>query len=423
MTESSKDDAPRKPPGTASGDAYSMFDPEFGANLYSFYATARREAPVCHSPRFNVFVVTGSKEIAAAVGDPELFSSASNMDFMAPLPEEVIAVLHEGDYPMTAGVFNSDPPRHTRARALAGAAFTPTRIAALEPRIRALAHELINAFAEDGRVEFLSKFAYPLPMTVIAALVGIPRGATAQIKTWHDDWLKLFIPTLPLAEQLACARSFVDYQRYYTALIEDRRATPRDDLLTALVQARLGGDRPFTNQEIISQLILMLSAGHETTTSLIGTTLMLLLQEPERWQELKSDPKLLVPTIEESLRFESPVPWEPRKTTAPTVLGGVSLPRGATVHLHYGAANRDPEVIAHPDTFDIRRPNVQRHMAFGHGIHFCLGAALARLEARVALEVLMERLPDIRLSPDFKIEYVVSMFPRQLKRVDILWDT
>ncbi len=410
-------------PTSATSVGYNPFDHGFAQNPYAFYATARRDAPVCYSPLHDVWVVSGYDEIVAVARDPILFSSADNLSFPFPLPAPVEAVMKEGFYPIASGLFNNDPPGHTRARALAMTAFTPARVASMEQTIRALAHSLVDAFVKEGHAELMSQFAHPLPMTVIADLISLPRKDMAQVKAWHDDFMTLFTPDLPLEKQFSCARSLVAYQHYYAALIEERRVDPRDDLTTALVQARLEDTKPFTTEEMVSQLILLLSAGHETTTSLIGTMLRLLLENPEQWRALGENPSLATAAIDESLRFEAPVQMEPRTTTAPAELGGVTIPRGARLHIYYGSANRDSAAFKDPDRFDIHRSKPQRHLAFGHGIHFCIGAGLARLEGRLALEVLRERLPNLRLAPGFAVEYSPSFFFRQPNRIDIVWDS
>lgn len=409
------------PHASAIGERYNPFDPAFAANPYAFYELARREAPVCYSPLFDVWVVTGHAELIAVLKDPILFSSARNLDFPPTLPPEVHAVLAEG-FPIAPGLFNNDPPDHTRVRALFSAAFTPRRIAEMEPGIRALAHSLVDRFAAAGQADILSQFAFLLPMTMIMEMIGIPHADIAQVKSWHDDWMMLLVPNLPLERQLACARSIVTYQRYYERLIEERRAQPQADLLTAMIEARFDGSTPFTTAEIISQLVILISAGHETTTNVIAGALLLLFQHPQQWQAVRADASLIPAVIEETVRFESPVQTEPRTTTAEVTLGGVTIPAGARVYPMFASGNRDPHVAAQPDQFDIQRPGPNRHLGFGWGTHFCIGAALARLEARVALEVLIERLPNLRLAPGFAPEYVPSFFFRGCTRLPLEWD-
>jgi cytochrome P450 len=422
MTAESSNQGGACPHGATSvGERYNPFDPAFSADPYAFYRQACEEAPVCYSPLFDAWVVTGHAELMTVLKEPNLFSSAHILDFPANLPPEVHAVLAEG-YPIVPGLFNNDPPAHTRVRALFSSAFTPRRVAEMEPGIRALAHSLVDRFAADGHADIVSQFAFLLPMTVIADLVGVPREDIPQVKRWHDGWMTLLVPGLPAEQQIACAHSIVAYQRYYAGLIAERRANPRDDLLTAMVEARLEGSTPFTTEEIIIQLVILLSAGHETTTSLISGMLLHLLRHPDQWQALLQDQRLIPAAIEETLRFEAPVQMEPRQTTRPAEVGGVTIPEGASVHPVFGAANRDPQVAADPERFDIHRPGPNRHVAFGWGTHFCIGAALARLEGRVAIETLIERLPNLRLAPGFAPEYAPSFFFRGCTRLPLEWD-
>jgi cytochrome P450 len=423
MSESSSGVVPAScPHATATvGASYEPFDPAFRDDPYPFYARAREEEPVSYNPQFGVWLVTRHEDLVAISKDTARFCSKHNMDYLIPLPPEVRAILDEG-YPTAPGLFNNDPPGHTRVRALFSAAFTPRRIGELEPRVRALTHELIDGFVGEGRADLMARLAYPLPMTVIADLLGVPRADMPQIKAWHQQWVSLFAPAESLEAQIAAAHDAVAYQRYYAAMIEDRRINPRNDLVTAMVQARFEDAEPFTVAEMISQLLILLSAGHETTTSLIGNVVRLLLQHPEQWQALDHDPGLIPAAIEETLRLDSPVQMEPRVTTMPVEIGGVQVPEGVRVQLFYGSANHDAAVFEQPDEFNIHRTNLHRHVAFGHGIHFCIGSALARLESRVALEVVRERLPNLRLAPDYTLSYEPSLFFRNPCEILVEWD-
>jgi len=406
-------------PVRAVGRGYDPLAPLYNDDPYLFYARARRESPVSYSPTYNVWLITGHAEVLEVLRLPSVFSSAQNLALPYAPPLEVQAILDEG-YPPAPGLFNNDPPGHTHARVLFAGAFTARRIAELEPRIRDLAHRLVDGFARDGQADLVERFAFPLPMTVIADLLGVPREDMPKVKAWHNDWLSLFVPGAPLARHMEAARSAVAYQRYYAALIEERRARPRDDLITALAEATVEGAR-FSMAEMLSHMMILLSAGHETATDLIGHMVMHLLQHPELWRAIDADPGLMGPAIEESVRFHAPVQAEPRVTTEEVVLGGVTIPRGARVHVVFASANRDPGVFPDPDRFDIQREHPTRHLGFGHGIHFCIGAPLARLETRVALEVLRERLPGLRIRPGFAPEHVPDFYLRRLKHLHLEW--
>jgi cytochrome P450 len=400
---------------------YDPFDPAYCDDPYRFYDQARRTAPIAYNQRYQAWDITRHEDVVAVLKDPARFSSRHNLDFMVPLPPEVVAVMEQG-YPEAAGLFNNDPPGHTRVRSLFSVAFTPRRVAAMEPQIRKLAHDLIDQFAAVGRADLVTQFAHPLPMTVIADLLGIPREDMAQVKAWHDHSLTLNVPGLPLEEQLAAAHSRVAYQRYYAAMIEDRRVHPRDDLVTAMVQARFPDAEPFTVPEMITQLIILLAAGHETTTSMISNLVRLLLEHPDQWRAVEGDPGLIGAAIDETIRFEAPVQMEPRVATADVELNGTLIREGSRVHVLYGSGNRDAALADAPDQFNIHRAHPQRHVGFGYGIHFCIGAALARLEGRVALETLRERLPNLRLAPDYTPTYQPSFIFRGPAKVLIEWD-
>lgn len=418
---STQNDAAAQHATSGIGAEYNPFSPEFSQCPYKFYGRSQREAPVCYNAQFDVWLVTGHAEVLAMLKNPGVFSSAHTLDKPVPLRPEVIAVLNEG-VPELPGLLNRDPPSHTHARALFSTAFTPSRVAGMEPGIRALAHELVAGFVARGSANLLVDFSYPLPLRVIADLVGVPREDIPKIRVMHNDWQRLFL-MLPLEEHIEAARGVVAYQRYYEALIADRRAKPRNDLCTALVQARLEDQPQFTDPEIISQLILLLSAGHETTTNLIGNAVLLLLsQHPQIWRDLKDNPSLIGPVIEETLRLESPLQMSPRSTTEAVELGGALIPKGARVFPMLAAANRDPSAVANAEHCDIHRPNPASHLSFGQGIHFCIGSSLARLEARIALETLREHLPNLRLAPGFVPEYAPNFFFRALKELPVQWD-
>lgn len=407
----------------ALGREFNPFDPEFRKDPYRFYARARREAPVCYSPLFKFWLVTGSREVAEVTRDPARFSSMHNLTPVVPLAPAALEVLAQGyDVLRIPGLLNNDPPTHTRIRALFSQAFTPRRVAQMEPRIREIAAELVDGFVAAGEADLVRQICYPLPMQVIGDLMGAPQADHAQLKTWTDDYMMIIGGQEPEARQIERARGVLAFQRYCEAMIEERRKSPRDDVTTAMVQARVDGETPFTVPEIIAQMIILIIAGHLTTTNGLGTTLLSLLQDPEQWRALGEHPDLPLAAFEEGLRFHSPVQIEPRTTTTAVQLGGVSVPEGASLRLVYASANRDEAEFEDPDTFNIRRPNPNRHYGFGWGIHYCVGAPLARIEGRVALETLRARLPNLRLAPDFTPEYDMDLFFRGIKRLPVRWD-
>lgn len=397
---------------------YQPFAPTY--DPYAFYEAAHREGPLAYSPQFNVWLVLGYDALLTVLKDPQRYSSADNLKPIVPWPAEVEAILTEG-YPMVPVLFNNDPPSHTRIRSLFAAAFTPQRVAAMEPTIRALAHQLVDGFVADGAGDLLTRFAFPLPMTVIGDLTGVPRADHDQLKRWLSDWIALYNPALPLETQCELARSIVAVQQYYAALLQDRQANPRNDLATAMVQARVEGMEPLTMAEMVGLMVFLNFAGHETTTNLIGALLLALLPRRDLWDALATDSALVEASIEEGLRYDCPVQMEPRITTEAVTLAGQELPAGTVLYLFYGAANRDAPAAACPHHFDPTQEHPQRHLGFAWGTHFCMGATLARLEARIALEVLRERLPALRLAPDFVPSYVPNFYFRHLAGLACEW--
>jgi cytochrome P450 len=398
--------ADRSPVGR---EHYDPFVPPMRDDPYPAWASLRAEQPVFYSQALSAWVVTRYEDICAVVRDPVRFANSGTFRPLTPPPPEVQAILDEG-YPFEAlpPFVATDPPLHTRLRKFANAAFTNQRVAELEPRIREVAGELLDAMVAlgRGRADFVSRFAFRLPLTVVGELIGVPREDHDRLHRWSGDRLALhWVTALPLEEQKALARSFVEFQRYSAELIEARRHSPRDDIISAMVALRLEGEQPLTTGELIGQMMGLVSAGHETTMNLLAHALFHLLRHPAQWAALCADPVGLAPrAVEETLRYDSPVSGMWRIAAQDATVGGVTIPRGARIAVLFGSANRDPAAFPDdPDGFDITRPpspTGAQHLAFGRGVHFCLGANLARLEGRVALELLATRLPTLRLDPD-----------------------
>ena len=401
------------------GMEYNPLAPPHVESPYPFYARAQRDGPITYSPLLDVWLVSRHADITAIMDDPARFSSAESLRSRVRLAPEALAVLMSG-YPERSILVNDDPPAHTRIRALCHQAFTPQRVQRLEPRIRARASELIESFNADGEADMIGGFARPLLASVLCDLIGVPVADTAKVTNWADDWRLLFSAQLSVERQIACALSVLALQRFLASLVAKRRAQGQDDLLTDLVNARVGSDFPLDTVELLSLLPGMFFIGHEATASLIGSALLLLASADE-WQTAQGSPILLDQVIEETLRLESPMQSVVRITTEPVTFNGAVLPRGARLHLLLGAANHDHHVFTSPHTFAPGREDASDHLAFGHGIHLCIGAPLGRLVARVALEVLAERLPDLRLQPSYAPEWVPSSHFRSLRRLPLEW--
>jgi cytochrome P450 PksS len=316
--------------------------------------------------------------------------------------------------PLTRNMLDLDAPDHTRLRALVQKAFTPRLVEGLRPRIHALAHELMDR-AEGGRMEVVGGFALPIPLTIIAELLGVPAGDEQRFHRWTTRIVSVSSP-VDIVGVLPAVRSLF---RYLRKLFDARRAEPRDDLITALVQAEEAGDR-LSEDELLGMVFLLLAAGHETTVNLIGTAALVLAQNPGQAAELRADPSRMKTAVEELARYASPVELATERYAREDLsLCGVPIRRGEMVLGVIGSANRDPAHFADPDTLDLaREPN--RHLAFGMGAHYCLGAPLARLETQVALTVLLERAPGLRLAvPAESLRWRKHAFLRGLRELPL----
>ena len=285
-----------------------------------------------------------------------------------------------------------DPPDHTRLRGLVAKAFTPRVVETMRPRIEALVEELLDRVAADGEMELVRDFAEPLPVIVIAELLGLPREDRAAFKRWADELAVLVDPVAIVGGLGRVQGAFDEFCAYLRAAFAARRAAPRDDLISALVAAEDRGD-VLSEAELISTLILILGAGHETTTNLLGNAVLALLRNPGERKRLQDDPELGESAVEEFLRYDSPVQATDRMAKEDLHIGPALVRQGEFAVLLLGAANRDPARFAEPDRLDLARRD-NHHVAFGQGLHFCLGATLARLEARIAIDALLRRFPD-----------------------------
>jgi cytochrome P450 len=317
-------------------------------------------------------------------------------------------------------IIEIDPPLHDRIRGLVTKTFTPRRIAELEPRIGEIAAELLDGFASAGRADLIDRFAWPLPLHVLGELLGLPRDDLRQLHEWGQDWLLLQQPR-PAEELLEHARGFVELQRYFVRAIEEREREPRDDLMGALAAARRELEPPLSIVEVAGLPLDLMVAGHVTVTRAIGSAISLVLRHAELRSHLL-DPELGQRTIEEILRLESPAQGLFRRTTREVELGGVTLPEGARLMVHFGSANRDECVFSEPDRYEPGRDELGRSVAFGKGIHFCIGAPLARAELRIALPLMLERLGGLRPAPDEQPEREPIFFARGFHRLVVEWD-
>lgn len=400
-----------------------LFDPhseEYLNDPYRAFGVARASCPVVRVGD-GEFVAIGREEIMRVQRDHDLFAGRSNLDRVYRFADEAREILNNSLYFRVAKV-NTAPPEHTEFRAFINGYFEPRRLRVLEPVIRTLARRLIAGFAGTGSADLLAQFAYPLPMTVICELIGIPESDRATVKTYHDAWLALQVAPLTAAQQVECARTSVAYEEYLGGLLEQRRREPAEDILSAFASEAAGPRPVLTVEDAVVAVRGMIAAGHETTSNLISNAMYHLLDEPSRWQAVVADPTLAAVAIEETLRFDSPIQGTPRTATEDAELAGVEIPAGSRVHSMLSAVGRDPGWVDDPDSFRLDRSGPPRHFGFGFGIHFCVGAQLARLEGRIALEALATTLPGLRLAPGFTPVHVPAGFVfRALANLPVTW--
>lgn len=390
-------------------------------NPYPVYGRLRRLAPVCYQASIDAWTVARYDDICEVLRDPSRFSAMGATKVKSALPEAVAAILARG-IPYRRTLLDNDPPGHTRFRNLVSKVFVPQRIAQLAPIVYATAKSLIDGFCERDHIDVMRHLAFPLPIRVIASILGLPTEDLGLLKQWCDDWMALQSATAPPDRLVECAHNYLLLQDYFVDVVAQRRRAPRGDLLTALIEVQDDNEAPLDSHELVRLLMSLLIAGHETTTHGLGNTLALLLQHPEQLRALKENPLLAGQAVQEGLRLDPPVQSLFRRVVRDTAVGGVNLPAGARVMLLYASANRDEKYFPHADDFDIHRRSVARHLSFSRGAHFCLGSALAEMEIRTALELLVTRLPNMRLADAQPSTRVEHFFLRGYGRLPIAWD-
>ncbi len=399
-------------------DPYGLLSPERRQNPYPFYARLLREAPVHFCEPWGAWLVTRHADVNAGFRDMRLSSVRTGM-FSQGMPEEVLRKLEPMARNMASWLLFHDAPSHTRLRSLLNKAFTPRMVEALRPRIQALVEELLDAVKGKERMEVISELANPLPVIVIGEMLGLPREDRYRLKQWSDKLAALIGTGRPtLAEVEGALGAILEFEDYFRPLLAQRRAQPGSDLLSALVQAEEQGNL-LTEQEVLSTCTLVLFAGHETTTNLIGNGLLALLRHPDQWELLRGAPELLPDAVEELLRYDSPVQFTNRVAAVDLEFAGHTFRKGDRVMLMMAAANRDPAQFSEPDRLDVRREEL-RHQSFGMGPHYCVGAALARVEAQEAFGALQRRFPHMQVAPGVVPEWADNVGFRGLQSLPVV---
>jgi cytochrome P450 len=392
-------------PVTGSEQAFDPFVDPYLADPYQFWSRARGSDPVFYSPELDYWVVTRYEDIKAIFADPKTFSAANAQTPIKPLAPGVIDVLQNGGFKAKPVMSNADPPVHTRIRRYTWQAFTPKRIAQLEPEVRRLVTRFLDQTRGEGRADLVRKMFYELPVHVLFIFLGMPEEDVARVKTWSRNRLMLTWGRLSDGQQMTEAAGLLEYWKYTEAYIEGLLASPPDNYVGDLIRASLANPDELSIHEIVNVVYGLLIAGHETTTSMSSNAVVTLMKHREAWDRLCANPGLIPNAVEELLRFDSSVITWRRKTLKAVELAGVSIPVGANLLLALCSGNRDDMHFPQPERLDIDRENARTHLSFGFGIHYCLGAPLARLELKVILEELTRRLPTMRLVPGQKWEF------------------
>jgi cytochrome P450 len=391
-------------------------DPAINADPFPIFRRLQDEDPVHWSDAVRGWNITRYDDVRAIALDRAM-SADRVRPFFAVLPSEEQRKLADlGHYLTLWAVFN-DPPDHTRLRALMNRAFTPRGIEALRPNIERIVDDLLDAIVERGEADLIGDFAYPLPASVIMDMLGVPRSDLAIMKVWSDD-IALFVGiarTTPGKHARAQAGTR-EMAAYFRRLVAERRKAPRDDMISALIAAE-EQDQHLTEDEIVATCILLLFAGHETTANLIGNGVLAMLRHPGQLAKLRTKPQLAASAVEECLRYDGPSGALARVVAVEQEMHGRRLKPGERVYAWMNAANRDPRRFSDPDRFEIERPD-NRHLTFGHGAHFCLGAPLARLEAQIAFPRLLARLEGLALAAE-RFEWIDSLILRGVKRLPV----
>jgi len=400
-----------------------VFAPETLIDPFDYYR-AVHEAGIAieHLEGMNTWVVYSYDLCSEAAAKPEVFSNDFTALMGREADEDIKAILADG-WPDLPTLLTADHPVHTRNRKLVNLAFSAPRVNAIEAEMRTKSVELIEAFADKGECEFVEEFGVPLPVAMIAGQIGLDDDP-ARVKRWSDAAVDRFSQMVDHQRKLECARSLVEFQHYIKGLIDDRRSNSGNDLLTDLVEARVEGETPLIDPEIMSLMQQFMVAGNETTTSTLAGGLLQLIRNPEQMAKAKAaaggrDPKLLGNLVEEALRYETPTAGMWRIVKADTELGGVSIPAGAVLQLRYAAANRDPKKFPDPDRFDIERTNARTHLSFGKGPHMCVGNMLSRKEMVVAFDELLERLDNFAVADENAIRILPNILLRGVTHLPI----
>jgi hypothetical protein len=391
---------------------FDPFNPDFLANPYPLLHHLREHDPVHRSP-LGFWVLTRYDDVAHVMRNAQLFGAFMQPDRLRTQLGDGAAFAY-----VSRRLGSYDPPDHTRLRSLVTKAFTVRRVEAMRPHIQALTDTLLEAIRETPPVDIIAALAHPLPSLVICEMLGVPEADRAQLSAWTMEIAFLIALAIPPDRLRIAEQAANDFRGYVRALITKRRHTLGHDLLSALITAETAGDR-LTEEELVATIMFLFSAGHQTTRDLVGNGLLALLRHPEQWQQLVANPALVPAAVEESLRYDPPTTGPRRRALVDTTINGVAIAAGDQLFPSICAANRDPARFVDPDRFDLHRAD-KEHVTFGGGIHYCVGAALARVEAQIIFGTLSRRFPALELA-DEHIQWRESMSFRGPVALHVAW--
>ncbi len=397
------------------------FDPLDLSDPFPLLARARREQPVFYSPAIDYWVVTSYDDVKAIFQDHGTYTAANTISPIVPFSQAVKRLLAEGDYSPEPVLSNNVPPSHSRIRALVNRLFTPRRMKSFAPAIRQIAQRSVERLSGRAPVDIVAELTYEYPAHVLFHVLGVPDADVPRIKAWAGNRIKLYYGRPSAAEQIAMTGRLIPFWHYVVDLVRDKLERPADDLTSDLIRMRDGDDQVLTLNEIASCMITLLVAGHETTTAQINNALLHSLSQRELWQRLCEQPETIPQFLEEMMRYDPSVCAWRRLTARDCVISGVEIPAGANLLLMLNSANRDEKIFPEPDAIIPARDNLKDHLAFGYGIHYCVGAPLARLEMAILLETLARELPALRLLPHQKIAYTRNISFRGPVALRVTW--
>ncbi len=413
-----------EPSGCPFDAGFTPFNEDYINDPYPQLHELSAEAPIFYSQQLGYLVVTGMENVVEVLKNHQVFSSANVQDPVFPLCEAAQEVMSEPDYNPQAVMSNCQQPDHTRIRKFTRDGFNARRMKILEPYIRDTTERLLDAMLANGSpAEFVSALAHPMPGQVIFRFIGFPEQDDEQLIYWTSNRLTFTWGQPTDEQQVDIAGNMLKYWRYCRAFVASRNENPADDLTSELLAAHKQDPEGLTYREVESIIYGLSFAGHEIVSNFISLALLNLLPERTRWQRLCDEPALISNALEEVLRFDSPQTSWRRVATEDTTLQGVKIPKGTRVFISLGSANHDPATFDQATAFDLERANADKHVSFGHGIHFCLGARLARLEGQIAIEALTRRIPSLRLVADQQLRYSPNMTFRGPAQLYVEWDS